>query len=110
MELQDNINQIPENKHFAIVDIETTGGSPRASKITEIAIYKHDGKKVIDSYETLLDPEMPIPRFIVNLTGISDNMVEGAPKFYEVAKKILCNRGDLNGFGGKSLFISGCPL
>ena len=89
MELQDNINQIPENKHFAIVDIETTGGSPRASKITEIAIYKHDGKKVIDSYETLLDPEMPIPRFIVNLTGISDNMVEGAPKFYEVAKKIV---------------------
>ena len=89
MELQDNINQIPKNKHFAIVDIETTGGSPRASKITEIAIYKHDGKKVIDSYETILDPEIPIPRFIVNLTGISDNMVEGAPKFYEVAKKIV---------------------
>lgn len=74
---------------YVIVDIETTGGSPRSSKITEIAIYKHDGEQIIDSYETLLDPEMEIPRFITNLTGISDRMVGGAPKFFEVAKKIV---------------------
>lgn len=75
--------------NFVIVDIETTGGSPKNSKITEIAIYKHDGFKIIDHYETLLDPEMDIPPFITNLTGISNSMVKGAPKFFEVAKKIV---------------------
>lgn len=75
--------------HYAIVDIETTGGSPKNSKITEIAIYKHDGKDVIDEYVTLVNPEMPIPPFIVQLTGISDRMVEDSPKFYEIAKNIV---------------------
>ncbi len=89
MELNTDITTLPTKSHYVIVDIETTGGSPRTSKITEIAIYKHDGEKIIDSYETLLNPEMEIPRFIINLTGISDKMVEGAPKFYEVAKKIV---------------------
>lgn len=90
MELEENILAATvEKKNFVIVDIETTGGAPRGSKITEIAIYKHDGEKIIDSYETLLDPEMEIPRFIVNLTGITNKMVEGAPKFFEVAKQIV---------------------
>lgn len=75
--------------NYAIVDIETTGGSPKSSKITEIAIYKHNGTEVIDEYITLIDPEMPIPPFIVNLTGISDAMVRNSPKFFEVAKKIV---------------------
>ena len=75
--------------NFAIVDIETTGGSPKSSKITEIAIYKHNGTEIIDEYETLINPEIPIPAFIVQLTGISDQMVVNAPKFYEVAKEIV---------------------
>lgn len=75
--------------NYVIVDIETTGGSPKASKITEIAIYKHDGTKVIDEFSSLVDPEMKIPEFIVRLTGISDKMVEGQPKFFEIAKKII---------------------
>ncbi len=74
---------------FVIVDIETTGGSPKASKITEIAIIKHDGEQVIDELITLINPEIPIPEFIVKLTGITDRMVENAPKFYEVAKQII---------------------
>ncbi len=75
--------------HYAIIDIETTGGSPKNSKITEIAIYKHDGTKVIDEYVTLVNPEMNIPQFIVQLTGINDKMVREAPKFYEIAKEII---------------------
>lgn len=75
--------------HYAIVDIETTGGSPKNSKITEIAIYKHDGEKVIDEFVTLVNPEIPIPMFIVKLTGISDEMVSNAPKFFEIAKSIV---------------------
>ncbi len=75
--------------HYCICDIETTGGSPKNSKITEIAIYKHDGQKIIDEYSSLLNPDIPIPPFIVNLTGISDKMVETAPRFFEVAKEII---------------------
>jgi DNA polymerase-3 subunit epsilon len=74
---------------YAIVDIETTGGSPKASKITEIAIYKHNGKEIIDEFISLINPEMKIPDFIIRLTGISDRMVENEPKFFEVAKKII---------------------
>lgn len=75
--------------HYAIVDIETTGGSPKNSKITEIAIYKHTGEEIVDEYITLVNPEIPIPPFITNLTGISDQMVKSAPKFYEIAKQIV---------------------
>ncbi len=52
-------------------------------------MYKHDGVEIIDQFETLIDPEMQIPDFIVRLTGINDKMVKGAPKFHEVAKKIV---------------------
>lgn len=75
--------------NYVVVDIETTGGTPKSSKITEIAMYKTNGIEILDEYVTLIDPEMPIPDFIVRLTGISDKMVENAPKFYEVAKKII---------------------
>lgn len=75
--------------NFAIVDIETTGGSPKDSKITEIAIYKHNGLEIIDEYETLINPEIPIPLFIANLTGINDSMVINSPRFFEVAKEIV---------------------
>ena len=74
---------------YVIVDVETTGGSPKHSKITEIAMYKYDGEKIIDEFVTLLNPEQSIPEFIVRLTGITDKMVETAPKFYDVAKPIL---------------------
>jgi DNA polymerase-3 subunit epsilon len=75
--------------NYVIVDIETTGGSPKHSKITEIALIKHDGERIIDQFETLINPEISIPDFIVRLTGINNKMVENAPKFYEVAKKII---------------------
>jgi DNA polymerase III subunit epsilon len=74
---------------FVIVDVETTGGSPQNSKITELAMYKFDGTKIIEEFTTLLNPEMEIPEFIVRLTGITDQMVANAPKFFEVAKQIL---------------------
>lgn len=75
--------------HYAICDIETTGGSTKASKITEIAVYKHDGEKIIDSFVQLVNPEMPIPEFIARLTGIRDHMVQDAPKFFEIAKHLI---------------------
>lgn len=74
---------------FVIVDVETTGGSPQNSKITDLAMYKFDGIKIVDEFITMVNPEMQIPDFIVRLTGITDKMVENAPKFYEIAKQIL---------------------
>ncbi len=74
---------------YTIVDIETNGGSLRNSKITEIAIYKYDGEKVVDEFVSLINPESYIPPYITHLTGITNDMVAGAPKFYEVAKRII---------------------
>ncbi|MFN8209459.1 MAG: exonuclease domain-containing protein [Bacteroidales bacterium] len=74
---------------YAIVDIETTGGSPRLEKITEIAVYLHDGEKITGEFSTLVNPERNIPYFITNLTGITNEMVENAPRFFEVAKKVI---------------------
>jgi len=71
---------------YSIVDIETTGHS---NKITEISIFVFDGEKIIDEYTTLVNPECSIPPFITNLTGINNAMVGNAPKFYEIAKKVL---------------------
>lgn len=74
---------------YAIIDIETTGGQPAQDRITEIAIFIHDGHKITDKYHTLINPQRPIPYFISNLTGITDEMVKDAPKFHEVAKEIV---------------------
>ncbi len=74
---------------YAVVDIETTGGSPKTEKITEIAIYLYDGEKVVNEFITLVNPEKNIPYYITALTGISNEMVVDAPKFYEIAKQIV---------------------
>ncbi|MBC7449249.1 MAG: 3'-5' exonuclease, partial [Hymenobacteraceae bacterium] len=74
---------------YAIVDIETTGGQPTRDGITEIAIFKHDGHRIIDSYTTLVNPGHSVPAFIERLTGISTEMVRDAPSFPEVARKIV---------------------
>jgi DNA polymerase III subunit epsilon len=74
---------------YAIIDIETNGGSLRHAKITEIAIFLYDGYKVVDSFVSLVNPETSIPPYITGLTSISEDMVAEAPKFYEVAKKII---------------------
>ena len=74
---------------YTIVDIETTGGSSRIEKITEIAIFQHDGEKITGEFVTLINPERNIPYFITNLTGITNEMVENAPRFFEVAKTII---------------------
>jgi len=74
---------------FAILDIETTGGSPKTEKITEIAIFFHDGEKIVDEWSTLINPEKSIPYFITGLTGISNEMVASAPRFYEVARELV---------------------
>ena len=74
---------------FTIIDIETTGNSPKFGKITEFALYQYNGQKITKQYSTLINPEMDIPFYITQLTGINNQMVQNAPKFYEVAKTIV---------------------
>ena len=92
--------------NYVIVDVETTGGHTKDSKITELAMYKHDGKQVIDHFQSLVDPEQAIPEFIVRLTGITDKMVAGAPKFYELAKQIMRRMGTPEEVAAAVLFLS----
>src|SRR5690606_38461342 len=79
---------------YAIVDIETTGGYAANHRITEVAIYLHDGLQITDSYHTLINPGRNIPYYITGLTGITSEMVFDAPSFQEVAEELF-NR--LNG-------------
>ncbi|AUC81900.1 exonuclease domain-containing protein [Lacinutrix sp. Bg11-31] len=74
---------------YAIIDIETTGGKYNEEGITEIAIYKFDGHEVVDQFISLVNPEREIQPFVVNLTGINSNMLKNAPKFYEIAKRVV---------------------
>lgn len=71
---------------YAITDIETTGSYAAANGITEISIHIHDGEKVIEKFETLINPGQPIPYYIQSMTGITDKMVASAPRFEEVAE------------------------
>jgi DNA polymerase-3 subunit epsilon len=74
---------------YAILDIESTGGKYNEEGITEIAIYKFDGHEVVDQFISLINPERKIQSFVVGLTGINNEMLHQAPKFYEVAKRIV---------------------
>jgi DNA polymerase-3 subunit epsilon len=73
---------------YAVVDIETTGGNFQQDRIIEIAVILHDGFKVLNEYNTLVNPERPIQPFISRLTGISNKMVRKAPTFPEVVDEL----------------------
>ena len=74
---------------YAIVDIETTGSYAAGNGIIEIAVRVLDGDQVIEQFETLINPGQRIPRYIQAFTGITNEMVEGAPYFEEVAEKLF---------------------
>jgi DNA polymerase III subunit epsilon len=79
---------------FAITDIETTGSAAAGNSITEIGICLMNGTKVVDEFHTLLNPGVSLPKSIVALTGITDDMLEHAPTFAEMADRILEFMGD----------------
>lgn len=74
---------------YAIVDIETTGSYASGNRITEIAIVILHNGTIVERFDSLVNPCMPIPYFIQNLTGISDEMVAGAPLFSEIAQQVF---------------------
>jgi len=74
---------------LAYIDLETTGGRPTSDRITEIAIIQTLDGEVIDQWQSMVFPDITIPAFIQQLTGINDKMVENAPSFDELLPTIL---------------------
>ena len=73
---------------YAVVDIETTGSNSGKNRIIEVAVFITDGQKIIDEYNTLINPEVPVPFYITSLTGIDHHMLSNAPKMEEVLDHI----------------------
>ena len=74
---------------YAVLDIEATGGKRGEEDIIEIAIYKFDGETVVDQMISLVSPDRKIDPYVQKLTQITDKMVRTAPKFHELAKRII---------------------
>jgi len=73
---------------FAITDIETTGSHAAGNSIVEIGVVLFDGERVVEEFSTLLDPGVRIPSYITGLTGITGDMLEGAPTFLQIADRL----------------------
>jgi len=74
---------------IAFVDLETTGTAPTGDRITEIGIVRVADGEFVDEWSTLVNPECSIPEDIRVLTGITNDMVRGAPTFAEVRREVL---------------------
>lgn len=74
---------------YAIIDIESNGASFGEECIIEVAIYQYDGHRITDQFISMVNPERDILPFVQKLTGITPKMVKTAPKFHEIAKRII---------------------
>ncbi len=83
-----------DNCEFSVLDFETTGTSSKTARVIEIGIVKVKNLKVIENYSSLIHPKMNIPYYISNLTGITDDDLNGAPFFEDIAEEILDFIGD----------------
>lgn len=73
---------------YAVIDFETTGLSPdHGARPTEVAVVLIEGDRIVDRYQSLMNPGVPIPAFIQSLTGITDQMVRSAPSVREVMQQ-----------------------
>ncbi len=74
---------------YTVIDIESNGAPFRKESIIEIAIYRFDGHEITDQFISLVNPESDISSFVQKLTGITSKMVLTAPKFHEIAKRVV---------------------
>lgn len=84
-EYQLNLPDVSWMPDMVILDIETTGGSHLYDRITEIALVRIEDGEIVDTWQSLINPERPIPITITYFTGITDEMVKDAPTFAEIA-------------------------
>ena len=74
---------------FAVIDIEATGGKAGTEKIIDIYIYRFNGHEILDQFGSMVNPQRSIDAYVQKLTGITEKMVRRAPKFYELAKRVI---------------------
>ncbi len=79
---------------FVVLDLEAIGSKGRPARIIELGAYHVRNGKIVDEFQSLIDPEVMLPRFITMLTGISDEMINGAPRFREIVNAWLDFAGD----------------
>jgi DNA polymerase-3 subunit alpha (Gram-positive type) len=87
-------NRELDETDFVVFDLETTGAKTPPCRVTEIGAYRVSGREITGEYQTLVNPEVPIPSFIVGLTNITDEMVKDAPKFAEIVSEFMEFVGD----------------
>src|SRR5262245_26080103 len=74
---------------FVVVDVEATGAKTPPNRLIELGAYRIRGGRIVDKFVSLINPEIPIPRFVMSLTGITNEMVRQAPVFADVAPQWL---------------------
>src|SRR6266498_2072967 len=82
-------SRLLEELDFVVVDLEATGAKNPPNRVIELGAYRIRQGRIVDNFLTLVNPEIPIPRFVVALTGITNEMVKRAPLFAEVAPQWL---------------------
>src|ERR1041385_6012417 len=85
----DSHSRLLKDLEFVVVDVEATGAKTPPNRLIELGAYKIRGRSIVDKFHSLVNPEIPIPRFVASLTGISNDMVKRAPMFAEVAPRWL---------------------
>lgn len=95
---------------YVAVDLETTGIGAKKEKITEIGMVKVIGGQVADTYHTMVNPHRSIPEKIVELTGISDDMVKDAPGIEEIMPEVIAFCEGLPILGHQIIFDYGFLL
>jgi DNA polymerase III epsilon subunit family exonuclease len=75
--------------NFVVVDLEATGAKMPPNRVIELGAYRISQGRIVDKFLTLVNPEIPIPRFVISLTGITNEMVKEAPVFADVAPRWL---------------------
>ena len=85
----DSRSRLLRDLDFVVVDVEATGAKTPPNRLIELGAYRIRGGRIVDKFLSLVNPEIPIPRFVAALTGISNEMVKRAPVFADVAPQWL---------------------
>ena len=89
LQVHDFESHLLDELDYVVVDVEATGAKLPPNRIIELGAYRISARKIVDSFLTLVNPEIAIPRFVMTLTGISNEMVKEAPLFADVAPRWL---------------------
>ncbi len=85
----DSYSRLLKELDFVVVDVEATGAKTPPNRLIELGAYRIRGGYIVDKFVSLVNPEIPIPRFVASLTGISNEMVKRAPVFADLAPQWL---------------------